>query len=268
MTSIFENAIARARADSQKTHAELTPQGSSDRSPNMLVRLLTPAPVKPTTMERNKIIPEIADKPAVTAYKVLRTRVLQRLRSNNWRKLIVTAADAGEGKTLTSCNLAVSIARDVNQSVFLVDLDLQRPAMASYFGLDVKLGIGDYLNGDAGIEDILYAPEGLERIVIIPNRAPVENASELIGSPRMKALMQWLRDQSGAPLAIFDMPPVLACDDVLAFLPSVDCVLFLVAEGETERNRLARAVEMLGEFNLLGAVLNKSREHQKGYAYY
>jgi len=219
-------------------------------------------------MERNKIMPSIGDKAAVTAYKVLRTRVLQRLRSNDWHTFIVTATDTGEGKTLTASNLAMSISRDVNQSVFLVDLDLQRPSIAKYFGLDVKLGIGEYLKGEAEIEDILYRPEDMERIVIVPSSGPLENASELIGSPRMKQFMTWLRERSTPPIAIFDMPPVLACDDVLAFLPSIDAVLFVVAEEGTERNRLNRALDMLGEFNLLGAVLNKSKEHQKTSPYY
>lgn len=268
MTSMLEKAIARARSEAKAAATAQPQRMPKEQKPGKLQRVLNSMPLKKQTLERHKIMPALEDKAAITAYKVLRTRVLQRLRSNHWRSLIVTAANAGEGKTLTACNLAMSISRDVNQSVFLVDLDLQRPTMAEYFGLDVKLGIGDYLKGEAEIEDILYAPEGLDRIVIIPNGAPVENSSELIGSPRMKALIQWLREQSDTPLAIFDMPPVLACDDVLAFLPSVDCVLFLVAEGATERSRLARAIEMLGEFNLLGVVLNKSREHQKADAYY
>lgn len=266
MSSTLEKAIARAREDEQARRATATQGGRPEASG--LYKLLSSVEVKPKTMERNKIMPEIADKTAISAYKVLRTRVLQRLRSNKWRTFLVTAADTGEGKTLTASNLAISISRDVNQSVFLVDLDLQRPSVAKYFGIDVKLGIGDYLKGEAEIEDILYSPEGMERIVIVPSSGPVENASELIGSPRMKAFMKWIIERRSAPLAIFDTPPILACDDVLAFLPSVDAVLFVVAEEGTERSRLARAIEMLGDFNLLGTVLNKSREHQKTSAYY
>lgn len=268
MSSRLEKAIAKVRSAEHARRAALPKDEPKNPEASGVYRILAPTRVKPDTMERNKIMPSIEDKSAIAAYKVLRTRVLQRLRSNGWNNFIVTAADAGEGKTLTASNLAMSISRDVNQSVFLVDLDLQRPSIAKYFGLDVTLGIGEYLKGEADIEDILYRPESMERIVIIPCGGPLENASELIGSPRMKQLMAWLRERSTPPIAIFDMPPVLACDDVLAFLPSVDAVLFVVAEEGTERNRLARALDMLGEFNLLGAVLNKSREHQKAYAYY
>jgi protein-tyrosine kinase len=270
MSSSLEKAIDKARIAHQKRRARMDAgsPGAGDSEAGELFRIVSLAPLEPDTMERNKIIPAVEDKPAITAYKVLRTRVLQRLRSNSWRNIVVSGAGAGEGKTLTACNLAVSIARDVNQSVFLVDLDLQHSSIARYFGLDVRQGIGDYLAGHADIEDIVYAPAGLDRIAIIPNREPIENSSELIASPRMKALMKWLKERANAPLAIFDMPPILACDDVLAFLPSADALLLVASEAITQRSELTRAVEMVGDVNLVGVVLNRSREHQKSQAYY
>jgi Mrp family chromosome partitioning ATPase len=226
------------------------------------------AQVKSKAMERNRILPAIEDRGAITAYKMLRTRVLQRMRSNDWRTLIVTGAGPGEGKTLTACNLALSIADDVNQSVILVDLDLQRPTLASYFGLDVKASIGDYLTERTGMEDIVYTPAGMERIVIMPNREPVPNSSELLASPRMRELLEWLKNQGPETITIFDMPPVLACDDVLAFSPYADAILMVVAEGLTERDSLARTMEMIGDRNLLGVVLNRSREKESVSPYY
>jgi protein-tyrosine kinase len=270
MSSSLEKAIDKAKIEHQKRRAQMDAGGTGvgDIKASGLSRILALASLKPDTMERNKIIPAVEDKSAITAYKVLRTRVLQRLRSNSWRNIVVSGAGPGEGKTLTACNLAVSIAKDVNQSVFLVDLDLQHSSVAKYFGLDVKQGIGDYLAGHADIEDIVYAPAGLDRIALIPNREPVENSSELIASPRMKALMRWLKERANGPLAIFDMPPILACDDVLAFLPSADALLLVASEAITPRNQLARAIEMVGDVNLLGVVLNRSREQQKTSAYY
>jgi protein-tyrosine kinase len=219
------------------------------------------AQLESRTMEVNKILPAIEDKRAITAYKMLRTRVLQRMRTNNWRTLIVTGAGAAEGKTVTACNLAVSISDDVNQSVILVDLDLQRPSLASYFGLDVNAGIGDFLSGNAEIGDIVYAPSDMDRLAIIPNGDSVENSSDLLASPRMRELLAWIEDQGQNSIAIFDMPPVLACDDVLSFLPYVDATLLVAAERQTERTALSRTMEMLADANLLGVVLNQSREH-------
>jgi Mrp family chromosome partitioning ATPase len=276
MASMFEKVVKEAKQAGAK-RARSPGRNASDGLPEEiaelsdssgLFRVLSFASVEPKIMEKNKILPAVEDKGAVTAYKVLRTRVLQRMRSHKWRNLIVTGAGAGEGKTLTACNLAVSISKDVNQSVFLIDLDLQRPSIAKYFGLEPEKGIGDYLMGNAEIEDIVYSPQNLDRIAIIPNRTAVEGSSELLASPRMRSLLKWLREQGGQPLAIFDMPPVLSCDDVLAFYPLADALLMVASQGITNREGLARAVDMLTDCNLLGVVLNQSNEHNKASPYY
>ncbi|MET0045353.1 MAG: exopolysaccharide biosynthesis protein, partial [Candidatus Thiodiazotropha sp. 6PLUC3] len=69
-------------------------------------------------------------------YKVLRTHVLQRLKANQWNTVAITSPNEGCGKTLTSINLAISLAREVNHSVLLVDLDLRRPSIQHYFFKD------------------------------------------------------------------------------------------------------------------------------------
>lgn len=226
------------------------------------------AQLESETMERNKLLPAIEDKKAITAYKMLRTRVLQRMRSNKWKSLVVTAAGSAEGKTVTACNLAVSISNDVNQSIILIDLDLQRPSIASYFGLTVDKGIDDFLAGNASIEEIVYSPQDMDRLAIIPARTSIANSSEFLASPKMRQLMQWIAGRGENAVALFDMPPVLACDDVLAFLPLADAILLVTAEGHTERTSLYRTMEMLAGAEILGIVLNKSREHHSVSNYY
>lgn len=273
MKSSIQRALEAARQENEAAR-----KGSTSRTMVGAARNLVDASgifkgfanvrLESETMEINKILPAIDDKRAVTAYKMLRTRVLQRMRTNNWHTLIVTGAGPGEGKTITASNLAVSISNDVNQSVILVDLDLQRPSLASYFGLSVEAGIGDFLSGDANIEDVVYAPTDMDRIAIIPNGERIENSSELLASPRMRELLQWLENQTQHSIAIFDMPPVLACDDVLSFLPYVDAILLVAAEQHTKRTELSRAMEMLTDANLLGVVLNRSKEHYSVSTYY
>ena len=76
------------------------------------------------------------------AYKILRTRLLRRLEANQWHSFAVTGATAGEGKTLTAINLAMALAQDSNTWVFLVDLDLQRPSVADYLGMNNSTASG------------------------------------------------------------------------------------------------------------------------------
>jgi Mrp family chromosome partitioning ATPase len=105
-------------------------------------------------------------------------------------------------------------------------------------------------------------------MVIIPNRDPVPNSSELLASPRMRKLLEWLKLQGPDAITVFDMPPVLACDDVLAFSPYADAILMVVAEGMTERSSVSTTMEMIGDRNLLGVVLNRSREKESVSPYY
>jgi capsular exopolysaccharide synthesis family protein len=234
------------------------------------VRRFQPITLDRAVLEENHILPQVTDPGALRAYKILRTRMLRRLEANQWHSFAVTGATAGEGKTLTSINLAMALAQDSNTWVFLVDLDLQRPKVADYLGLNNSLGergLTDFLLGDATFEQITYSPTSAERLAVIPNFQAVANASDLLTSPRMDELVQTLEAEAPRRIVIFDMPPVLASDDVLAFSPRVDGMLLVVAEGTTTRDSLRGAKEMLQEMNLLGVVLNRSEASQEG-AYY
>lgn len=234
------------------------------------VRRFQPVTLQRAVLEENLILPQVTDPGALRAYKILRTRMLRRLEANQWHCFAVTGATAGEGKTLTSINLAMALAQDSNTWVFLVDLDLQRPKVASYLGLSNALGergLADFLLGDATFEQIVYSPSGVERLAVIPNFQAVANASDLLTSPRMDELVQALEAETPRRIVIFDMPPVLASDDVLAFSPQVDGLLLVVAESTTSRDALRGAKELLQEMNLLGVVLNRS-EAQNEAAYY
>jgi Mrp family chromosome partitioning ATPase len=178
-----------------------------------------------------------------------------------WHSIAVTAAEAGDGKTLTSINLAIALARDVNCWVFLVDLDLQRPQIAAYLGLQFDKGLSDYLAGQASFDEIVYDP-GIERLSVIPNGRGLDQSSELLGSPRMFELSQALATETPRRIVIFDMPPLLLSDDVLRFLPNVDGLLFVVAESKTPRVTLERARDAIPEKKLLGIVLNRSAERE------
>ena len=218
-----------------------------------------PAPVDPQAMERNRVLLRVPDVGISRAYKILRTRVLHRLAANNWFTLGITGTMAGEGKSLTSVNLALALAQDVNTSVFLVDLDLQRPQLGNYLGMSYEHGLTDYLTGQVELDQIIY-DIGVKRLAVIPNASSVENSSELLGSPRMGEFLTALEAQIPRRVIVFDMPPLLVTDDVLAFAPRVDTFLLVVSQGQTARRTLANAKEVLAEVNLMGVVLNRSTE--------
>jgi protein-tyrosine kinase len=235
-----------------------------------MARRFTPFGFDVDTLERNRVLPQVSDDAALRAYKILRTRVLRRLDANQWRSFAVTGVTAGEGKTLTAVNLAIALAQDVNTSVFLLDLDLQRPRVAEYLGLNAASGgkgLSDYLLGDATMESITYTPMSMERLAVIPNFEAIAHSSELLGSAKMQSLLHALEGETPRRILVVDMPPVLASDDVLAFGPQVDSALLVVGEGFTSRDSLRRAKEVLAEMNLLGVVLNQSADRNESDYY-
>ncbi len=200
------------------------------------------------------------------AYKFLRTHVLQRMRANGWNALAITSPMDGNGKTVTAINLAINLAREVNQTVLLVDLDLRRPSIRGYF-VDEKIpGISDYLLADRELSEILFHP-GLERLVILPGDKSFANSSEMLSSPKVVQLVEELKTRYPSRLVLFDMPPLLTCDDVLTFLPNIDAVMLVVEEGETKKAELARAYDLLQNTNVIGTVLNKSAGSGSAYGY-
>lgn len=231
---------------------------------NIVYRETRKVEVPPTALHRNRLLNGMANDEATTAYKLLRTHVLQRMRLNDWQTLAITSPGPGEGKTLTALNLAISLAREVNHTVLLVDLDMRRPTVARYLEHKPLYGLTDYLMGDVPLQQIMITPN-VERLVILPGKEPVMHSSELLSSPKMVRLVKELKERYQSRLILFDMPPLLVADDMLAFAPNIDAVLLVVQEGKTKKDQLKRAVEMLEGIKVLGTVLNQSAELGHGY---
>lgn len=218
----------------------------------------------PKHLQEKRVIFGETDRIGLTAYKMLRTQILQRMNARGWNALAVTSPAPGDGKTLNSVNLSISFARELNQTVLLVDMDLRNPSIHRTFGFTPDKGIGDYLLGDAQMSDVLINP-GIERLVVMPGRAPVENSSEVLGSPAMGALVQELKSRYPSRMVIFDLPPVLSADDALAFAPYVDAFLLVLRDGKNTRKELERTMELMSNSTIIGTVLNASSETVSAY---
>lgn len=271
--TLIESALQKMQQQAQKRRPEQPVGGLVRRGPEPISariesgppRVFQSASVNAEAMERSCVLPRVTDEAALRAYKIMRTRVLQRLQAGNWRSIVVTGTEAQQGKTLTATNLAYALAQDPHTSVFLVDLDLRRPQIARYLGMEFSKGLSDYLAGNANIEDIIYE-SGTPRLAIIPNGSAVQHSSELLAAPRMAELARQLQAESPARIIVYDMPPLLMSDDVMVFAPLAEAVLLVVTEGYSDRAAVEKAREVLGEMNLLGVVLNKSMEkNESGY---
>jgi len=214
-------------------------------------------------LRRNHLVTDELDPVARTSYKMLRTRILKTMQANSWRTLAVTSATQGDGKTITAINLAISMAGDVNHNICLVDLDLRHSSVANYLGVNAKCGISDCLIDDLPLEKAIVRTD-IDRLTILPNVRQVIHSSDLLSSPAMQEVTEMLSADPNR-IVIYDMPPILAADDMLAFDAYADAILFVVAEGITSRTDAVRARELMEDLTVIGTVLNRSDEKTASY---
>ena len=207
------------------------------------------------------------DMPEAEHYKILRTNIQHRTRKNNWNTIMVTSVRPGEGKTLTSINLAISMAKEFNQTVLLVDCDLRRQKIQKYLNFSFEKGIVDYLMNGSDLKELIVWPN-IEKLTLISGGKTISDSTELLGSPKMKALIKEIKTRYDDRYVLFDVPPILSGADAITFAPMVDCILMVVEEGRTPIQDVKRSLEMIPKDKFLGFVLNRRKEGKKGYYYY
>jgi capsular exopolysaccharide synthesis family protein len=222
--------------------------------------------IEPDVLRNNRVIMGLYNDPRADIFRVLRTNILKQLRENNWNSFAITSATPGAGKTFISINLAIAVAMEGNQSVLLVDADLRRPSVGQYLGLQGEFGLVDCLKRDVSLEDTLINP-GIERLIVLPGKNSNNNSSELISSPKMVNLIKEIKSRYESRIIIFDLSPLFAADDALLFMPYVDAALLVVEDGKNTSDELQHSLYILEQTNLLGLVLNKSRQPLPIYQY-
>ena len=214
--------------------------------------------IAPSVLERHRVTSVNNDNTA-DAFKLLRTQILMQMRQNGWQTLAVTSPNKGAGKSTVALNLAISFAVEVDYTSLLVDADLRNPDLRHMLELEPGPGLADHLTGKAAIEDLLIHPN-VGNFVVLPGGAQVANTSELMRSPMMADLVRELRGRYRDRLVVFDVPPILAGADTLALSSYMDATILLVEERKTAREDVECSCELLRQSNLIGVVLNKSRE--------
>ena len=192
------------------------------------------------------------------AYKTLRTNVRFFLSSEGCRKFCVTSSDAGEGKSITILNLAISFAQ-TGQKVLLIDGDLRRPTLARLMVENATPGLSNVLAGLCAEKDAIRSGIYPNLDIIFSGEIP-PNPSELLGSERMQKMIKQLEEVYD--YILIDTPPVGIVADTCIVGNVVDGVLFVVRQNQAEKEPVARSVrqlEMSGA-KLMGFVLNGTKE--------
>ncbi|MEW6332384.1 MAG: polysaccharide biosynthesis tyrosine autokinase [Pseudomonadota bacterium] len=199
-------------------------------------------------------------------YKVLRTHLMQRMKPMGWKMVMVTSVRPGEGKSLTSVNLALEFAKSYNHTVLLVDCDLRQQSVYRYLGLPGERGVVDFLADGRELKDLIVWP-GIDKLTVVSGGRTTGESVELLGSPRMRELMTELKERYDDRFIIIDAPPLLGGADAMTLTPYVDAVVVVVASGGTPVKEIRSALELVPQEKFMGFVLNKHASAGDGYYY-
>jgi non-specific protein-tyrosine kinase len=222
--------------------------------------------LNPKVISDNRIVCMFPDSPEIDFYKVLRTQIQHRTKHKGWNTIMVTSVNPSEGKTLTTINLSITFAKEYNQTVLLVDADLMRQNIHKYLGFDSESGLIDYLVGNQPLKDFIIWP-GIDKLTMISGGRTIHDSSELLGSPRMQGLIDEMKTRYKDRYVFFDTPPVLGGADAIVLAPMVDCVIMVVAEGQTSMNDIQKALQLIPKEKFLGFVLNRQKNPMLTYYY-
>jgi Mrp family chromosome partitioning ATPase len=206
---------------------------------------------------RHRILAHHTRSPEADIFRILRTQVLQAMNKSGYRTLAITSPNYGDGKTTIALNLAMSIALDLKQTVLLVDLDLRKPNLYEFLGLEPGTGLSSHLLHDVPLKDCLVRLP-FDRLSLLPAGPALDHSSELLASPKMAAVAHEIKTRYPDRIIIYDMPPVLAQDDPIAFLPHVDAALLVIYDGITRVDEVRRCLDALAGTNVIGTVLNNA----------
>ncbi len=187
---------------------------------------------------------------------------------SNGNLVMVTSSFPGEGKTFTSINLAMSIAMEMDKTVLLVDADVLRPSVTSYLGIDVQVGLVDYLAGEtAELSDYLLRTN-IRNFNVLPAGRRDLRSAELLASDRMRILMSELATRYKDRIVIFDAPPILAANEACILAGLVGQVAMVVEANKTPKSALNEALSRIDQQKPVGLILNKRSSPGKDYASY
>jgi receptor protein-tyrosine kinase len=187
--------------------------------------------------------------------------------------IMISSGFPNEGKTFTSINLALSIASELDHTVLLVDADVARPAVTSYFGIDKGPGLVDYLLGDQPDLSSLLIKTDIPKLTLLPAGKRHHHSTELLASESMRNLLEELSERYPDRVIIFDSPPLLVTTEASVLASLVGQIVIVVESEKTTQTALKEALSLLDPDKSIGLVLNKSRqpfgsEYGMYYGYY
>ena len=240
------------------------PASQTNQSEGDVWNSLPPLSIDPAILERNLVITAARTDPAHAAFDVLRTRMVQTLSENGWNRVGITSPTRDCGKTFTAVNLAITLSRYDNCRTILLDMDMRNPSVSKVLGTAAPASMGDFLRGSVKANEFLRRI-GQNQLNIGGNLAIGLNdriepyAAELFQQSTTAEVLERMQYELDPDVVLFDLPPALAQDDVIAFRPQFDCILMVIGGGITTAKDVQELVRRVGaDKPVIGVVLNKA----------
>jgi capsular exopolysaccharide synthesis family protein len=202
---------------------------------------------------------------AAEQYRVLYTKLEHISLKQSYKVFAVTSAVKGEGKTVTSLNLAYVMAHDFKKKVVVVECDLRKPSLLNYFsGRNGSGSISDAIRGGADVMSVISRIKDTS-LYLIPATQSTSSSAELLGSQKMKAVIETLKREFD--YVIIDSPPILHMADMNIIARIVDGLILVVRAGKTPKDIVVKAARSLQNANIVGIVLNGAEVSLNKYYY-
>ncbi len=205
--------------------------------------------------------------PVGEQYKILRTNIQSLKTTKDYKTFLITSAVNGEGKTITSVNLSLAMAHDLNnKSILLIDADMRKGKVSKYLGIHSSPGLSEILKGEAE-PDITFVSPSVDNLTIIPAGKVPRNPAELLGSKKMSALLASLKTRFD--YIFVDSPPVVPLTDPCLLGAMVDGVIMVIQAGRTQRDVVKQAEHRLQQAHAktIGCIMTNVEYHLPHYLY-
>lgn len=205
--------------------------------------------------------------PMAEAYRHLRTSLLFSSAGRPPQTILVTSSQPSEGKTTTAINTAITLAQS-DVDVVIIDCDLRRPRLHSYFDMENTQGLTNYLSGEPNTDHLIKRCKSLPKLRVITSGPIPPNPAELLSSEEMKKLLQFLKGRYKH--VIIDSPPAISFTDAAILSTLVDGVVLVAMAGKSSLHLMRRFKQRLGNIGarVYGVVLNGVRSGSIEYDYY
>ena len=261
-----QSAIARARAQRESRSEAFDPSDISmvDDEDDVIEPF---EPLDWNALPKSSMTERILDRARIvtagltqnaTAFDMLRTKVLQRMKAEGWKRIAITSADKNCGKTTVAMNLGFSLSRQRELRTILIDADLRRPSLARAMRLSPKSGFAQVLTRDVPLPQSLIRVR--DNLGVLSTRNRSLNSAELLHSEGVPGVLKEIERAYRPDVVIFDLPPLMEADDTLAFLGNVDCALLVTTAEHTTSAQIEACVrDISARTALVGIALNKYR---------